>query len=74
VQKVICPDCGNELNEIDIEYNYTQTAKLDYENKLTVVLPNTVHDDGEIIYRCPYCESLNVDDQICALKFQLIEE
>lgn len=67
-----CPDCGEKLNEVLVERTQTKTFKVDPEKKTLVpVYPNLSWDDDDYSYRCPNCDSLNINELL--IKYEVKE-
>ena len=66
-----CPDCGEQIDEVTVERYQTKTFKIDREKKeLTPVYPAQPWElDDDYNYRCPNCDSLNINEMLS--KYQL---
>ena len=62
MNKIICPDCGEELDTVSIERFETKTFKLDYTKKRAEPADSNEWQFDDFAHHCPYCDSLNVDD------------
>ena len=61
VDKIKCPDCGIEIEEVVIERYQSKVFEVDYENKNLVPVDNSEwNTDDDHAIRCPGCDSLNI--------------
>jgi ssDNA-binding Zn-finger/Zn-ribbon topoisomerase 1 len=65
--KPICPDCGKELNAVLRQVDMEVVCDLDHNAK--TIIPQTFHVAGDIAYRCPHCDSLNVEELLVDYEF-----
>lgn len=72
-EKFVCPDCDAEMDEVTVEQVIYKTFKIDYDAKKVVpVYPEEGwNEEGEYIFRCPNCDSLNVDDAFTGFDVEL---
>ena len=69
--KIKCPDCGEEIEEVAIEQYATKTFRVDYESKrLNPVYPGEPWDVDDHAVRCPHCDTLNIDDLFVQYEIQ----
>ena len=72
-----CPYCGHVISEIVVERSQVKKFKVDHKAKEIVPIDPLIHkeenwENTEYAYRCPDCDSLNVDELLC--KYKLKEE
>lgn len=63
MDKLVCPDCGHEIDEVLIEKFVTKTFKVDYENKILVPVYESLEwEFNDYAVHCENCDTLNVDE------------
>lgn len=65
---ITCPDCHHKFTTADFENYNTCQVKIDFKTK-TITRTTGWVTDGDGAFRCPQCNSLNVDQLINDLGF-----
>jgi Fe-S-cluster-containing dehydrogenase component len=68
---IVCPDCHKICNDVNVERYDNRIYKIDWEAKKLVVAteyPNWSTNDWS--YRCPHCDSLNIDEEVRKLELE----
>lgn len=60
---ITCPDCGHVFTDPIVEKYSSSRFQIDFKNKKIYRTSSWVIDD-DWSYRCPQCESLNIDNDI----------
>lgn len=72
--KLVCPDCGKILDTVVIERFDHRAFKIDYEyQRLAPASPISSWEFNDWTAHCPYCDSLNIDEQVKKLEFDINE-
>ena len=70
--KLVCPDCGKILDTVVIERFDTRTFEIDYEYQR--LSPDGSWEFDDWAAHCPFCDSLNIDQEVKALEFDINED
>jgi len=60
-----CPDCHHELKHVVVEISLAQTYSINYSTGYLRPLDGGAWDFSDKVYRCPFCDSLNLDEACC---------
>ena len=69
---IVCPDCGEVLASIAIERYHQDLYHINYDSK-QLEFVGSIGDSESPAYRCPHCDTLNVDE-IIGRRFRIKEE
>lgn len=73
LNKIVCPDCGKELNKFNIERYQNRQYTINYETGKITADQDSQWETNDIAFRCPYCDSLNTDYEASKNGFSLEE-
>jgi ssDNA-binding Zn-finger/Zn-ribbon topoisomerase 1 len=72
MEKIVCPDCNHELDTVIVERSECRKFLIDYEKAVITNISDEIWEESDIAYRCPNCDSLNVDESFVRFSFPVI--
>ncbi len=61
---IVCPDCKQEQNRVEVELCLVKHFELDEDAKAIKPTPDSHWEESDTIKRCANCGSLNIDDEL----------